>query len=107
MPQVAKVGLNEADCKEHDLKFKSALVPIETISAANTKDFRAGFVKIIVDPRGQILGATVVCPDAELVIQELALATRCAMKVSELASTPHIATSWSEATRIAARELSN
>lgn len=106
LPQVAKVGLNEADCTEHGLKFKSALVPIETISAANTKDFRAGFVKIISDLRGQVLGATVVCPDAELVIQELALASRNAIKVSELASTPHVATSWSEAVRIAARELS-
>ncbi len=104
-PKVAKVGLNEADCAKVNMKFKSSLVPIETISAANTNDFRDGFVKLLVDMRGQVIGATIVCPEADLVIQEVALAVRNGLKIDELASTPHVATSWSEAVRIAAREL--
>lgn len=105
-PKVAKIGVNELDAARLKLKFKSALVPIETTSAANTSDFREGFVKLTIDPRHQILGATVVCPEADLVAQEIALAVRNALKVEELAATPHVATSWSEAVRIAARELS-
>lgn len=105
LPKVAKVGFNEADCARLNFKFKSALTPVESVSAANTNDFRTGFVKILVDVRGQILGATVVCPNADLVVQEIALAMRNGLKVEELAATPHVATSWSEAVRLCAREL--
>lgn len=106
MPQVAKVGLNEIECVQLGQKQKTVLVPIDLVSAANTNDFREGFVKLTADMKGQILGATVVSPNADLVIQEVSLAIRSGIKVSELAATPHVATSWSEAVRIAARELS-
>lgn len=105
LPQVAKVGLNEIECVQLGQKQKTVLVPIDLISAANTNDFREGFVKLTSDMKGQILGATIVAPNADLVVQELSLAIRSGIKVAELAATPHVATSWSEAVRIAAREL--
>lgn len=106
LPKVAKVGLNEIECAQLKEKQKSALVPLEAISAANTNDFRAGFVKLTINAKNQVLGATVVSPDADLVIQEIALALRAGMQASELAGTPHVATGWAEAVRMAARELS-
>ncbi len=106
LPQVAKVGLNELECAQINQKQQSVIVPIDMISAANTNDFRDGFVKMTANPKGQIIGATVVCPHTDLVAQEIALAIRNGLKATELAGTPHIATSWSEAVRIAARELS-
>lgn len=106
LPKVAKVGLNEIECAQLKEKQKSALVPLEAISAANTNDFRAGFVKLTINAKSQVLGATVVSPDADLVIQEIALALRAGMQASELAGTPHVATGWAEAVRMAARELS-
>lgn len=105
LPKVAKVGLNEIECAQLKEKQKSALVPLEAISAANTNDFRAGFVKLTINSKNQVLGATVVSPDADLVIQEIALALRAGMQASELAGTPHVATGWAEAVRMAAREL--
>lgn len=105
VPKVAKVGLNEVECAQIKQKQKSALVPLEKVSASNLNDFKAGFVKLVADPKGQILGATVVCPEADLVIQEIALAVRCGLSVTEIAGTPHIANSWSEAIRVAARKL--
>lgn len=106
LPKVAKVGLNEIECAQLKEKQKSALVPLEAISAANTNDFRAGFVKLTINAKSQVLGATVVSPDADLVIQEIALALRAGMQASELAGTPHVATGWAEAVRMTARELS-
>lgn len=106
LPKVAKVGLNEQDCARLKQKQKSAVVPLDAISASNTNDFRAGFVKLTANPKGQLLGATVVAPEADLIIQEIALAIRSGLKVSELAGTPHVATGWAEAVRIAARALS-
>lgn len=105
-PRVAKVGLNELECAQIKQKQKSTVVPIEEISAANTNDFRAGFVKLTVNPKSQVIGATVVSPEADLVAQEIALAIRSGLNVAELAGTPHVATGWTEAVRIAARELS-
>lgn len=105
LPAVAKVGLNEDDCVKLKLKHKSLLVKLESVSAANTNDFREGFVKLYASTKGQMLGATVVAPNADLVVQELALAVRSGISVEELAGTPHVATGWSEAVRIAARQL--
>lgn len=106
LPKVAKVGLNELECMQIGQKYRAALIPIDTISASNTNDFREGFVKMLVDQKHNILGTTVVAPEADLIIQEVALAIRNGLRTPEIAATPHIATSWSEAVRIAARELS-
>ncbi len=105
MPRVAKVGMNEMDCMVVGQKYKKTIVPLDEIVAANINDFRAGFVKLLVEPKGQIIGTTVVSPEADLIAQEVALAIRCGLQAAELAGTPHVATSWSEALRIAAREL--
>ncbi len=105
-PGVAKVGLNEMECIQIKQKYKSALIPLEMISASNTTDFREGFVKLVVDQKQQILGATIVAPEADLIIQEIVLALRSGLRAQDIASTPHVATGWSEAIRIAARELS-
>ena len=105
LPRVAKVGLNEIECQQIKQKQKTALVPLDAISASNTNDFRAGFVKLTINPKEQIIGATVVSPEADLVIQEVAMAVRNGFKASELAGTPHVASGWAEAVRMAAREL--
>lgn len=105
MPKVAKVGLNEMECLQLRMKYKSTIVPLDAVSASNTNDFRAGFVKILINAKEQVIGSTIVCPNADLVIQEIAMAIRSGLKVSELAGTPHVAAGWGEAVRMAAREL--
>lgn len=108
LPQVAKVGLNESECWQVKRKYKTAIVPIEGTQAAIVNDFRTGFAKLLADPhKGQILGATIVSPEAGLAIQEIALAVRSGLRASELASTPHVASGWGEAVRLAARKLAN
>lgn len=105
-PQVAKVGYNEVELGPEAEKRKVSIIPIDTVSAANTSDFRDGFVKMSADTKGQIIGATIVAPHADLMIQEISLCIRTGMRVAEIAAVPHVATSWNEAIRIAARELS-
>lgn len=105
-PQVAKVGLNEVELGNEAEKRKVSIIPIDSVSAANTNDFRDGFVKMSADTKGQVIGTTIVAPHADLMIQEVSLIVRTGMRVAEVAAAPHVATSWSEAVRIAARELS-
>lgn len=105
-PGIASVGLSEDDCLKRDLNVNKALAPLNIIARSNTSDFRDGFVKIITDKKGVILGATVVAPHASEIIHELALAVKHQLTAHDLAATPHAFLSWSEAVRVAAAKLS-
>jgi dihydrolipoamide dehydrogenase len=104
-PGIASVGLSEDDCIKRDLLINKAVAPLNIIARSNTSDFRDGFVKIITDKKGVILGGTVVAPHASEIIHELALAVKFNLTASDLASTPHAFLSWSEAVRVAANKL--
>jgi dihydrolipoamide dehydrogenase len=104
-PAVASVGLSEDDCLKRDLQVKKGLAPLNMIARSNTSDFRDGFVKVIADRSGVLLGATVVAPHASEIIQELALAIRHKLSASDVASTPHAFLSWSEAVRVASSRI--
>lgn len=104
-PGVASVGLSEDDCLKRDLRIDKAIAPLNMIARSNTSDFHDGFVKIITDKKGTLLGATVVAPHAAEIIHELALAVKYQITATELAATPHAFLSWSEAVRVAAGKL--
>jgi dihydrolipoamide dehydrogenase len=104
-PGVATVGLSEDDCLKRDLRINKAVAPLNIVARSNTSDFRDGFVKIITDKKGVILGATIVSPHAAEIIHELALAVKHQLTAADVASTPHAFLSWSEAVRVAAAKL--
>jgi mercuric reductase len=105
-PGIASVGLSEDDCIKRDLRINKAIAPLNIIARSNTSDFRDGFVKIITDKKGVILGATIAAPHAAEMIHELALAVKYELTATEVADTPHAFLSWSEAIRVAAAKLS-
>lgn len=104
-PGIASVGLSENDCIKRDLSINQAVAPLSQVGRSNTSDFSDGFVKIIADKKGVLLGATVVAPHAAEIIHELALAIHHRMTASDIASMPHAFLSWSEAVRAAANKL--
>lgn len=104
-PEIASVGLSEDDCLRRDLRINKTVTPLNIIARSNTSDFRDGFVKMITDPKGVILGATVVAPAAAEIIHELALAVKHRLTAADLAATPHAFLSWSEAVRVASAKL--
>ncbi len=105
-PEIASVGFNEDDCIKRDLKINKVLVPLGTIARSNTSDFREGFVKLISDKHGVLLGGTIVAPHASELIQEITLAIQNDLTAEQLADVPHIFLTWSEAIRTAASKLS-
>lgn len=100
-PGIASVGLSEDDCIKRDLTIKKSIAPLNMVARSNTSDFRDGFVKVIADKNGVLIGATVVAPHAAEVVHELALAIRYKLTAQQVASTPHAFLSWSEAIRVA------
>jgi dihydrolipoamide dehydrogenase len=104
-PGIASVGLSEDDCLKRDLAINKALAPLNIVARSNTSDFRDGFVKLITDKKGVVLGGTVVAPHAAEIIHEIALAVKHGLTAEDLADTPHAFLSWSEAVRVAAAKL--
>ena len=104
-PAIASVGLSEDDCLRRDLATSVAMAPLSMIARSTTAGFSDGFVKIIADKKGAIIGATIVSPAAGEMIHELALAIKYELTASELAETPHAFLSWGEAVRVAASKL--
>ncbi len=105
-PQVATTGFNEDDLTKRDRKYKKAIVRINETPIGKINNDKYGFVKLLADKKsGNILGATIVAPHAELLIQEIALCVRHDLNVLEIASTPHVVNSYNYAIKLAAKAL--
>ena len=104
-PKIASVGMTEKEIAKKTKKYKKVLVPLSATQASITSDFKIGFLKLIADGQGKLIGATAVCPEAEMVLQEAALAIRHKLSLTQIASTPHPAGSWTELLKIGAKQL--
>lgn len=104
-PQVAMAGRTEKECRKTGQYIKTAIAPLTLTARSNITDSRIGFVKLVSDRKGILLGATIVAPSASDMIGQLTLAIRHGMSAKDIMSTPHCFTSWSEAIRIAASKL--
>lgn len=104
-PAIASVGLSEDDCLRRDLAINTAVAPLSMIARSTTANFNDGFVKIITDKKGVVLGATVASPAAGEIIHELALAIKYKLTATQIADTPHAFLSWGEAVRAAAGKI--
>ncbi|MDO4872006.1 MAG: NAD(P)/FAD-dependent oxidoreductase [bacterium] len=105
IPEIASVGLTEDDCIKRDLPIKTAIAPLNLIARSNTEGFQNGFVKLICDRKGKILGGSIVAPEASSAIQEISLTIKHDLTAQDLAEQPHAFQSWSEAIRICASRI--
>ena len=104
-PEFAAVGATEAELKEKGVRYQVGAVPISSVSRANTSQEDTGFVKIIADKKGVVLGASIVAPRAGEMIHELTLAIQWRMKASKIQYTIHAFPTWSQAVRMAAAKI--
>lgn len=104
-PEVASVGMSEEDCLKRDLRIKTAIVPVNVIARANVSNAMDGFVKVIADQRGVLLGASVVSAHAGEVIHELTLAVQYGLTAGQVANSLHAFPTWSEAVRVACAKI--
>lgn len=86
-PQVATVGLSEAQAQARGIATESRSLSLEEVPRALVNFDTRGFVKIVAEAgTGRILGVQVVASEAGEVIQAAALAISHDMTVSELAA---------------------
>ena len=105
-PQVASLGMTEAQAKEQGREIKVGKFPFQANGKALGLGDRDGFVKIIADARyGEILGAHLVGPDVTELLPELELARTWELTTEEIARSVHAHPTLSEALMEAAHAV--
>lgn len=85
-PELAQVGMTEAEARAaHGPRAGVARADFADNDRARAQRRTAGFVKAVVGPKGRILGATVVGPQAGELIGLWALAVAKGMKIGDVA----------------------
>lgn len=100
-PEVASVGISEVEAVEKKMKIKKGIMALGMLGRANTENEFDGFVKIITDKKGVIIGGSIVAPRAGEMIHEVALAMKCRVTAEELADMIHAYPTYSEGIKIA------
>lgn len=105
-PQVAVVGLSEFEAKAKNIDYLVASYPFCDHGKSIIMDEMEGFVKLVADKSTrEILGASVVGPDASELIHEVVVAMRFHASAGQLATTPHYHPTLSEIWLYPAEEL--
>jgi len=85
-PELAQVGLTEQQARETYRDIRILRWPFAENDRARAERDTAGFVKLIANPQGRLLGAGIVGPHAGELIQSWILPTARGMKLKDLAS---------------------
>ena len=104
-PEVARVGLNEAEAKAQNVAYEVVRYGIDDLDRAIADDDALGFVKVLTVPgKDKILGVTIVGPHAGELIAEYVLAMKHGLGLNKILGTIHIYPTLSEANKYAAGE---
>jgi dihydrolipoamide dehydrogenase len=98
-PEIASVGLTEAQAKEMDSSAHAGTFPWAANGKALAGDDAEGMVKVVLGKHGELLGAAIIGPDATNLITEYTLAMRSELTATEIVNTIHPHPTLSEALR--------
>jgi pyruvate/2-oxoglutarate dehydrogenase complex dihydrolipoamide dehydrogenase (E3) component/uncharacterized membrane protein YdjX (TVP38/TMEM64 family) len=104
-PEVARVGLNEAEATERQIDFEVTVYKFEELDRAITEEEDNGWIKVIT-PRGKdkVLGATIVGPHAGDLLAEFILAMKHGIGLNKILGTIHPYPTLAEGNKAAAGE---
>ncbi|HHM05084.1 MAG TPA: mercuric reductase [Gammaproteobacteria bacterium] len=89
-PEVARVGVSETEARKRGLAHEVYRFSFRDIDRAQADGDTEGFAKLITDPKGTLLGVTLVGPHAGDIIHEYVLAMAKNMKAKDLSGVIHI-----------------
>lgn len=88
-PGIASVGMSEEEARSTHKDIKIGRFPFSADSKSLIDDERDGFVKVISDEAGRILGVHILGGNATEIIGEAVLAINKGMKIEDMMSTIH------------------
>jgi pyruvate/2-oxoglutarate dehydrogenase complex dihydrolipoamide dehydrogenase (E3) component/uncharacterized membrane protein YdjX (TVP38/TMEM64 family) len=104
-PEVARVGLSEAEAKEKGIAVEVTQYGIDDLDRAIADENAHGFVKVLTPPgKDTILGVTIVGDHAAELLAEFVLAMRWGLGLNKIMGTIHTYPTMSEANKYAAGE---
>ncbi|MEP2735900.1 MAG: FAD-dependent oxidoreductase [Erythrobacter sp.] len=104
-PEIARVGLNEAEAKEQNIDYEITTYGIDDLDRAIAESETKGFVKVLTKPgKDTILGATIVGMNAGELLSEYTLAMKHGLGLNKILGTIHPYPTMAEANKFAAGE---
>jgi pyruvate/2-oxoglutarate dehydrogenase complex dihydrolipoamide dehydrogenase (E3) component len=99
-PEIARVGLNEAEAKQQDISYDLIRVGINELDRAVIEGEELGFIKVLAAKGSdKILGVTIVAAHAGDLLHEFVLAMKYRVGLGQLATTIHAYPTFAELAR--------
>jgi pyruvate/2-oxoglutarate dehydrogenase complex dihydrolipoamide dehydrogenase (E3) component len=99
-PEIARVGLNEAEAKQQNISYDLIRVDINELDRAVIEGEALGFIKVLAAKgTDKILGVTVVAAHAGDLLHEFVLAMKYRIGLGQLAATIHAYPTFAELAR--------
>ena len=107
-PQIASIGLTEAQAKEQGINIKIGKVPFQVAGKSVAIGEPYGFAKVITDDdSGEVIGAHIIGPEATELIAEIGMLQLLEGTNLELHKMTHAHPTLSEAVKEAGAAVSN
>ena len=104
-PEVARVGLSEAEAKEKGIAYEVTRYGLDDLDRAIAESEEQGFIKVLTPPgKDKILGAVVVGSHAGEILAEFTLAMKHGLGLNKILGTIHPYPTWNESAKFAAGE---
>lgn len=104
-PEVARVGLNETEAKQQNIKYELTTYAIDDLDRAIADSEAHGFIKVLTVPgKDKILGVTIVGEHAGDLIAEYVLAMKQGIGLNKILGTIHIYPTLAESNKFVAGE---
>lgn len=102
-PEVARVGLNELDANQQNIKYEVTRYDLGELDRAIADGHAVGTIKVLTVPgKDKILGVTIIGKHAGDLIAEFVLAMRHGLGLNKILGTIHAYPTWMEANKYAA-----
>ncbi|MEC7815582.1 MAG: FAD-dependent oxidoreductase [Pseudomonadota bacterium] len=104
-PEVARVGLSEAEAREQGVAYEVTRYGLDDLDRAIAESEAHGFIKVLTPPgKDKILGAVVVGNHAGEILAEFTLAMKHGLGLNKILGTIHPYPTWNESAKYAAGE---
>ncbi|MFC6874997.1 dihydrolipoyl dehydrogenase [Halobellus marinus] len=104
-PEIATVGLSAEEARDTAIDVSVGEFPMRASGRALTTGHTDGFVRLVADEDGTVLGGQAVGPEASELVAEIGLAVERGLTVTDLTETVHAHPTLAEAIREAAANV--
>lgn len=104
-PPLAACGMTEKELQQKKIDYRKALTPIHDLTISGLSQQKAGFIKVLCNPQGHLLGASAVMPQAAEIMTYLSLALEKNLTVADLKNHLKAFPTWSEAINLVCQKI--